>query len=102
MAGVQCASSFIWCLCIFIVFLFDVHRNIHHCMFKRPSMMYTLLVLLLDLKVLLCLYFSTFYLCSRLIEPKAVVFECGPNCKCGATCVNRTSQRGLKYRLEVL
>ncbi|XP_031118338.1 histone-lysine N-methyltransferase, H3 lysine-9 specific SUVH4 [Ipomoea triloba] len=38
---------------------------------------------------------------GRLIEPRAVVFECGPNCKCGGTCVNRTSQRGLKYRLEV-
>ncbi|XP_059640250.1 histone-lysine N-methyltransferase, H3 lysine-9 specific SUVH4-like [Cornus florida] len=38
---------------------------------------------------------------GRLIEPKAVVFECGPNCGCGPSCVNRTSQRGLKYRLEV-
>ncbi|XP_024963740.1 histone-lysine N-methyltransferase, H3 lysine-9 specific SUVH4 isoform X1 [Cynara cardunculus var. scolymus] len=38
---------------------------------------------------------------GRLIEPKAVVFECGPNCGCGLTCVNRTSQRGLRYRLEV-
>ncbi|KAJ0692707.1 putative [histone H3]-lysine(4) N-trimethyltransferase chromatin remodeling SET family [Helianthus annuus] len=38
---------------------------------------------------------------GRLIEPKAVVFECGPNCGCGSSCVNRTSQRGLRYRLEV-
>ncbi|KAA8548293.1 hypothetical protein F0562_004722 [Nyssa sinensis] len=38
---------------------------------------------------------------GRLVEPKAVVFECGPNCGCGPGCVNRTSQRGLKYRLEV-
>ncbi|KAL4568096.1 hypothetical protein LXL04_023697 [Taraxacum kok-saghyz] len=38
---------------------------------------------------------------GRLIEPKAVVFECGPNCGCGSGCVNRTSQRGLRYRLEV-
>ncbi|PIA34074.1 hypothetical protein AQUCO_03900171v1 [Aquilegia coerulea] len=38
---------------------------------------------------------------GRLIEPKDVVFECGPNCKCGPACVNRTSQKGLKYRLEV-
>nr|XP_043606847.1 LOW QUALITY PROTEIN: histone-lysine N-methyltransferase, H3 lysine-9 specific SUVH4 [Erigeron canadensis] len=38
---------------------------------------------------------------GRLIEPKAVVFECGPNCGCGPGCVNKTSQRGLKYRLEV-
>ncbi|KAJ8773101.1 hypothetical protein K2173_028278 [Erythroxylum novogranatense] len=38
---------------------------------------------------------------GRLIEAKDVVFECGPNCKCGPGCVNRTSQRGIKYRLEV-
>ncbi|XP_042502626.1 histone-lysine N-methyltransferase, H3 lysine-9 specific SUVH4 isoform X2 [Macadamia integrifolia] len=38
---------------------------------------------------------------GRLIEAKAVVFECGPNCVCGPGCVNRTSQKGLKYRLEV-
>ncbi|KAE8703586.1 Detected protein of unknown function [Hibiscus syriacus] len=38
---------------------------------------------------------------SRLIEATHVVFECGPNCGCGPTCVNRTSQRGLRYRLEV-
>ncbi|RHN52047.1 putative histone-lysine N-methyltransferase chromatin remodeling SET family [Medicago truncatula] len=38
---------------------------------------------------------------GRLIEAKDVVFECGPNCGCGPECVNRTSQRGLQYRLEV-
>ncbi|XP_052195414.1 histone-lysine N-methyltransferase, H3 lysine-9 specific SUVH4 isoform X3 [Diospyros lotus] len=38
---------------------------------------------------------------GRLIEPKSIVFECGPNCRCGPGCVNRTSQRGLRYRLEV-
>ncbi|XP_073117002.1 histone-lysine N-methyltransferase, H3 lysine-9 specific SUVH4 isoform X1 [Elaeis guineensis] len=38
---------------------------------------------------------------GRLVEAKAVVFECGPNCGCGVDCVNRTSQQGLKYRLEV-
>ncbi|KAK4367324.1 hypothetical protein RND71_011116 [Anisodus tanguticus] len=38
---------------------------------------------------------------GRLVEPKAVVFECGPNCGCGPACVNRTSQKGLRYRLEV-
>ncbi|KAJ7971785.1 histone-lysine N-methyltransferase, H3 lysine-9 specific SUVH4 [Quillaja saponaria] len=38
---------------------------------------------------------------GRLIEAKDVVFECGPTCGCGPGCVNRTSQRGLKYRLEV-
>jgi len=44
-----------------------------------------------------------FFLCiDRLIEAKDVVFECGPNCGCGPECVNRTSQRGLQYRLEVV
>ncbi|XVF44394.1 hypothetical protein PTKIN_Ptkin02bG0116300 [Pterospermum kingtungense] len=38
---------------------------------------------------------------GRLSEAKDVVFECGPNCGCGPKCVNRTSQQGLKYRLEV-
>ncbi|KAF9688353.1 hypothetical protein SADUNF_Sadunf02G0188700 [Salix dunnii] len=38
---------------------------------------------------------------GRLIEARAVVFECGPNCGCGPGCVNRTSQRGIKHRLEV-
>lgn len=38
---------------------------------------------------------------GRLVEAKDVVFECGPNCGCGPGCVNRTSQRGLRYRLEV-
>ncbi|WCJ42035.1 Histone-lysine N-methyltransferase H3 lysine-9 specific SUVH4 [Euphorbia peplus] len=38
---------------------------------------------------------------GRLIEAKAVVFECGPKCGCGPDCVNRTSQSGIKYRLEV-
>ncbi|KAL4379912.1 hypothetical protein GQ457_02G021600 [Hibiscus cannabinus] len=38
---------------------------------------------------------------GRLVEAKHLVFECGPNCGCSPKCVNRTSQRGLKYRLEV-
>ncbi|EXB81203.1 Histone-lysine N-methyltransferase, H3 lysine-9 specific SUVH4 [Morus notabilis] len=38
---------------------------------------------------------------GRLVEAMDVVFECGPNCGCGPKCVNRTSQKGLKYRLEV-
>ncbi|CAL5094701.1 unnamed protein product [Urochloa decumbens] len=37
----------------------------------------------------------------RLVEPKAVVYECGTNCTCHCNCVNRTSQQGLTYRLEV-
>ncbi|KAK8715924.1 hypothetical protein V6N13_043249 [Hibiscus sabdariffa] len=38
---------------------------------------------------------------GRLVEAKHLVFECGPNCGCSPKCVNRTSQRGLKYRLEI-
>uniref|UniRef100_A0A0E0N725 SET domain-containing protein n=1 Tax=Oryza rufipogon TaxID=4529 RepID=A0A0E0N725_ORYRU len=38
---------------------------------------------------------------GRLVEPKAIVFECGANCSCNNNCVNRTSQKGLQYRLEV-
>ncbi|XP_057791635.1 LOW QUALITY PROTEIN: histone-lysine N-methyltransferase, H3 lysine-9 specific SUVH4-like [Salvia miltiorrhiza] len=38
---------------------------------------------------------------GRLVEPADVVFECGPNCGCGPDCVNKTSQRGLRFRLEV-
>ncbi|KAK3166389.1 hypothetical protein QOZ80_1AG0045140 [Eleusine coracana subsp. coracana] len=38
---------------------------------------------------------------GRLVEPKAIVFECGANCSCNHDCVNRTSQQGLQYRLEV-
>ncbi|CAN0924786.1 Histone-lysine N-methyltransferase, H3 lysine-9 specific SUVH4, partial [Linum grandiflorum] len=38
---------------------------------------------------------------GRLIEARDVVFECGPSCGCGPGCVNRTSQRGLRHRLEV-
>ncbi|KAA3482813.1 histone-lysine N-methyltransferase, H3 lysine-9 specific SUVH4-like isoform X1 [Gossypium australe] len=38
---------------------------------------------------------------GRLFEAKDVVFECGPNCGCGPECVNRSSQQGLKYQLEV-
>ncbi|KAL8227447.1 hypothetical protein R6Q57_015031 [Mikania cordata] len=38
---------------------------------------------------------------GRLIEAKDVVFECGPNCGCGPGCINRISQRGIIYQLEV-
>ncbi|KAK7860465.1 histone-lysine n-methyltransferase [Quercus suber] len=34
-------------------------------------------------------------------EPRDVVFECGPNCCCGLGCLNRRSQQGLNYELEV-
>lgn len=38
---------------------------------------------------------------GRLVEAKDIVFECGPNCSCKPGCLNRVSQRGIKYRLEV-
>ncbi|KAM3735210.1 hypothetical protein ACB098_10G071200 [Castanea mollissima] len=38
---------------------------------------------------------------GRLGEPRDVVFECGPNCCCGHSCLNRRSQQGLNYELEV-
>ncbi|XP_010492182.1 PREDICTED: histone-lysine N-methyltransferase, H3 lysine-9 specific SUVH4-like [Camelina sativa] len=38
---------------------------------------------------------------GRLIEPRDVVFECGPHCGCGPECVNRTSQKRLRFNLEV-
>ncbi|XP_020218226.1 histone-lysine N-methyltransferase, H3 lysine-9 specific SUVH4 [Cajanus cajan] len=38
---------------------------------------------------------------GRLVEAKDVVFECGPKCGCGPNCVNRTSQKPPRYRLEV-
>ncbi|XP_035539901.1 histone-lysine N-methyltransferase, H3 lysine-9 specific SUVH4-like isoform X2 [Juglans regia] len=38
---------------------------------------------------------------GRLVEPRDVVYECGPRCGCGPNCVNRTSQQGMKYQLEV-
>lgn len=45
---------------------------------------------------------SSFVSVDRLVEAKDVVFECGPNCGCGPNCLNRTSQNGIKYRLEVV
>ncbi|KAL3500960.1 hypothetical protein ACH5RR_035409 [Cinchona calisaya] len=38
---------------------------------------------------------------GRLKKAKDVVFECGPKCGCGPDCINRISQRGIKYQLEV-
>ncbi|KAL2903718.1 Histone-lysine N-methyltransferase H3 lysine-9 specific SUVH4 [Bienertia sinuspersici] len=38
---------------------------------------------------------------GRLVEAKDIVFECGPNCGCKPGCLNRISQRRIKYRLEV-
>lgn len=36
-----------------------------------------------------------------LIRDKAVVYECGPSCRCSSSCENRVTQKGLRYRLEV-
>ncbi|PNX93728.1 histone-lysine N-methyltransferase H3 lysine-9 specific SUVH4-like protein [Trifolium pratense] len=38
---------------------------------------------------------------GRLIEPRDIIVECGPQCGCGPTCGNKISQKTLKYRLEV-
>ncbi|KAB1207704.1 Histone-lysine N-methyltransferase, H3 lysine-9 specific SUVH4 [Morella rubra] len=36
-----------------------------------------------------------------LVEPRDVVIECGPRCGCGPICLKSTSQKGMKYCLEV-
>lgn len=36
-----------------------------------------------------------------LLRGKPLVFECGPFCKCPATCRNRVTQKGLRNKLEV-
>jgi len=44
------------------------------------------------------------YVCNRgvrLVKPMDVVYECGPQCGCGPECINRASQQGLQYKLEV-
>ncbi|KAI3995184.1 hypothetical protein MKX01_031986 [Papaver californicum] len=38
---------------------------------------------------------------GRLVEAKSVVYECGPKCGCKDSFVNKTSQQGINYRLEV-
>ncbi|KAI3973744.1 hypothetical protein MKX01_031164 [Papaver californicum] len=38
---------------------------------------------------------------GRLVMPKSIVYECGPLCGCGDGCANKSSQRGIKYLLEV-
>nr|XP_027188061.1 histone-lysine N-methyltransferase, H3 lysine-9 specific SUVH4-like [Cicer arietinum] len=38
---------------------------------------------------------------GRLIEPRDIVYECGPICGCGPNCGNKVSQKALIYRLEV-
>ncbi|KAL6644343.1 hypothetical protein ACP70R_015951 [Stipagrostis hirtigluma subsp. patula] len=38
---------------------------------------------------------------GTLVMGRPVVYECGALCGCPMTCVNRVTQRGMKYRLEV-
>ncbi|KAK9072422.1 hypothetical protein SSX86_008856 [Deinandra increscens subsp. villosa] len=36
-----------------------------------------------------------------LVRGKPLIFECGPHCRCPATCQNRVSQKGVRNRFEV-
>ncbi|GER43553.1 histone-lysine N-methyltransferase [Striga asiatica] len=36
-----------------------------------------------------------------LVKQKGVIYECGPSCKCPPSCMNRVSQLGSRYQLEV-
>ncbi|KAI5081409.1 hypothetical protein GOP47_0004592 [Adiantum capillus-veneris] len=36
-----------------------------------------------------------------LIRDRKVWYECGPSCSCSSSCMNRVSQKGLRYRLEI-
>lgn len=36
-----------------------------------------------------------------LVRERALVYECGNNCRCPSSCRNRLTQRGTKFRLEV-
>ncbi|KAI4364813.1 hypothetical protein MLD38_020856 [Melastoma candidum] len=38
---------------------------------------------------------------GAIVEAKALVYECGPHCKCPPTCHNRVSQHGIKFPLEI-
>ncbi|KAK6275044.1 hypothetical protein POUND7_004753 [Theobroma cacao] len=38
---------------------------------------------------------------GAIVEAKRLVYECGPTCKCPASCYNRVSQRGIKFQLEI-
>lgn len=38
---------------------------------------------------------------ERLVRRKICIYECGPSCKCYGSCINRVTQRGIKFRLEV-
>ncbi|XVF52531.1 hypothetical protein PTKIN_Ptkin05aG0025900 [Pterospermum kingtungense] len=38
---------------------------------------------------------------GAIVEAKSLVYECGPTCKCPASCYNRVSQHGIKFQLEI-
>ncbi|XP_039028725.1 histone-lysine N-methyltransferase, H3 lysine-9 specific SUVH6-like [Hibiscus syriacus] len=38
---------------------------------------------------------------GAIVEAKPLVYECGPNCSCPASCHNRVSQHGIKFQLEI-
>ncbi|GMJ12420.1 hypothetical protein HRI_004911200 [Hibiscus trionum] len=38
---------------------------------------------------------------GAIVQAKPLVYECGPNCSCPASCHNRVSQQGIKFQLEI-
>ncbi|KAL5705068.1 [histone H3]-lysine(4) N-trimethyltransferase [Ranunculus cassubicifolius] len=38
---------------------------------------------------------------GAIVETMALVYECGPQCRCPPSCYNKVSQRGIKFSLEV-
>ncbi|KAM7494032.1 hypothetical protein LguiB_028641 [Lonicera macranthoides] len=38
---------------------------------------------------------------GAIVETKALVYECGPSCKCPPSCYNRVSQHGTQIQLEI-
>ncbi|KAF3328240.1 histone-lysine N-methyltransferase, H3 lysine-9 specific SUVH4-like protein [Carex littledalei] len=38
---------------------------------------------------------------GAIVQPKTLIYECGPMCGCPSSCYNRVSQHGLKFPLEV-
>ncbi|KAF5191937.1 Histone-lysine N-methyltransferase, H3 lysine-9 specific protein [Thalictrum thalictroides] len=38
---------------------------------------------------------------GAIVEAKALVYECGPSCRCPPSCYNRVSQHGIRFRLEI-
>ncbi|GAB2209702.1 hypothetical protein Drorol1_Dr00026924 [Drosera rotundifolia] len=38
---------------------------------------------------------------GAIVNPKSLVYECGPCCRCPPTCHNRVVQHGIKFQLEI-